>query len=133
MGNCPNCDNKLSKFKIGILYWYNGKRFCSIRCKDEYASKHKPEIKKFSQLSTATQTATIGAGFGGMMVMIGCFLLLVGFLFSITLIGAIIGIPLALLGLILLFFGGVFTSTGLIGALIIKIIKSFEKKKVNKK
>ena len=36
MNNCPNCNKKLSIFKIGLVYIADGKRFCSIKCKKAY-------------------------------------------------------------------------------------------------
>ena len=40
---CPNCGKKLSKLKIGMAYKKDGKRFCSIKCKNSY--KNISEIK----------------------------------------------------------------------------------------
>lgn len=36
MGNCPNCNKKLSIFKIGSIYMAEGKRFCSVKCRNTY-------------------------------------------------------------------------------------------------
>ena len=38
--NCPNCGKKLGIFKTGMLYTSQGKRFCSIKCKEEYTEKN---------------------------------------------------------------------------------------------
>ncbi|MBU0460831.1 MAG: hypothetical protein KJ771_08565 [Nanoarchaeota archaeon] len=43
--NCPNCRTELSKFKTGLIYRSDGKRFCSIKCKQEYKNKTFREIK----------------------------------------------------------------------------------------
>lgn len=34
--NCPNCSKKLGIFKTGLIYRYDNKRFCSVKCKKEY-------------------------------------------------------------------------------------------------
>jgi len=42
MKTCPVCNKRLGIFKTGILYRYGNLRFCSIKCKKEYANS---EIK----------------------------------------------------------------------------------------
>jgi len=36
---CPKCGKELSIFKTGLIYRYGRKRFCSIKCKNNYKSK----------------------------------------------------------------------------------------------
>ena len=43
---CPNCGNKLSKFKTGLIYRFDGKRFCSINCRIEFSKKGDNKIKE---------------------------------------------------------------------------------------
>lgn len=45
---CPQCGAKLSWLKTGLIYYSDNKRFCSIKCKNEYKEykkKHITEIK----------------------------------------------------------------------------------------
>ncbi|MBI2667635.1 hypothetical protein HYX17_02585 [Candidatus Woesearchaeota archaeon] len=129
MNDCPYCGNKLNKFKIGYLYWYNSKRFCSISCKDKYANRHPIKVKKFSQFSTATQTAGIGLLSGFALSILGVILIFIGIILIFTIIGAFIGVILFIIGILMLLVSAIFTSSGILGGLFIKIVQLFEKKK----
>jgi len=131
MDKCPNCGRELGRFKIGSIYWYNKKRFCSISCKDNYANKHpaKIEAKQFNQLSTATQTASVGLLGGSALSIVGIMLMVIGTILLFTIIGAPIGILLLIIGFILFIGSGIFAGAGLLGGLFIKIVKLFERKK----
>lgn len=41
---CPQCGTKLGWLKIGLLYYTDGKRFCSIKCKNSYVNKNQKEV-----------------------------------------------------------------------------------------
>ncbi|MEK6835857.1 MAG: hypothetical protein AABX55_02430 [Nanoarchaeota archaeon] len=40
MNGCPNCSRKIGIFNLKIIHTFDGKRFCSIKCKEEYKNKH---------------------------------------------------------------------------------------------
>jgi len=48
--SCPQCNTTLSRFKIGLIYLADGKRFCSVKCKNTYMNKNHPHESKVGKV-----------------------------------------------------------------------------------
>ena len=46
---CPNCGKELRIFKTGLVYRLGDKRFCSIKCKNEYKNNSKGTIEEYKR------------------------------------------------------------------------------------
>lgn len=83
------------------------------------------------ELKIPASTIVTGSGLiGGMALsMTGVTMMVTGAILSLTIIGAIIGIPLLIIGFVIFLVSGLVGGGGLLGGLILKIKESLKKKK----
>jgi len=85
--NCPNCSKKLGIFKIGSIYKLGDKRFCSIKCKNEYKNKQTEKVKGILKVKRELKSKSEKM----VMLIFGIFVSIIG------VVGILISIPLMLI------------------------------------
>ena len=89
MKKCPICKKELGILKIGSIYKYDGKRFCSIKCKREYIDKNPQPKPSKEQQEKAEKLEKLGKNLvliGGSWMAIGFTILVLIFLVIIIIL-----------------------------------------------
>ena len=133
MKYCSECGSKLkanSKFCVSCGYKLKSKvekdALHKIAVEKEYHKLKAQEIRK--KVTSPSGLAAGGLVAGSAMAMTGVFMMVIGFILTITIIGAIIGIPLLIIGLILFLLSGAAAGVGILAG-IGKAIHNWSNKK----